>query len=477
VNFLVQIQEVTMILGKAFDKFVEGTPVCVMIRGAMEYALSENFVNEIFQTTARRQYTRDLLFSDVVDVMGGVVCQVFPAVNAAYQKHRRRVSVTRKAVYDKINGVEPRVTRQLVVQTAARLGPVVSSLLWKAEGKRESLLPGFPVRILDGNHLGATEHRIKELRDIAAGPLPGQSLAVLDPNHRLIVDLYPCEDADVQERRLLMDVLDSMQPGQVWIADRNFCTALFVFQTIANKAYFIIRQHRSNVRWQAAGERRKVGRTESGVVYQQRVELIDDWGNRRSARRITIRLDHPTEDGDTEIHLLTNLPRHVKATRIAEAYRGRWRLEGAFGELATALHCEIASLGYPPAALFAFGLGVVAYNILSVVRAALAAVHGVECLEEISAYYVADEIRGMMRGMMVGISDEQWQRAFGRLSARQMTNALTALARHVDLECFRKSRRGPKRPRPKRTKFKSKTHVSTARILAESRGWKISSLN
>ena len=37
-----------MILGKAFEKLVDGSPVCVMIRGSLEYALSEEFVNEIF---------------------------------------------------------------------------------------------------------------------------------------------------------------------------------------------------------------------------------------------------------------------------------------------------------------------------------------------------------------------------------------------------------------------------------------------
>jgi IS4 transposase len=457
-----------MILSKAFEKFVEGTPVCVMIRGSLEYVLPEQFVNQLFENTVQRQYTRELLFSDVVDVMGSVVCQVFPSVYAAYQKQCERFSVSRRALYGKINHVEPRVTRELVVQTAQRLEPVVRKLQKRAG--RKPLLPGFRTRILDGNHLAATEHRIAELREIAAGPLPGQTLVVLDPDRRLIVDVFPCEDAHAQERSLLIDVLDSMEPGEAWIADRNFCTSLFVFQTAANDAYFIIRQHATNVRWEAVGERRKVGRTATGVVYRQRVELIDDWGNRLSVRRITIKLDEPTAEGDTEIHVLTNLPNRVKATRIAEAYHGRWKLEGAFGELATALHCEIRSLGYPPAALFAFGVGVLAYNILSVVRTALAAAHGEACLEDISAYYLADEIGGMMRGMMVQIPDVQWQRQFGKRSPQQMVNVLVALAKRVNLECFRKHRRGPKKARPKRTKFKRQTHVATARILAESRG-------
>jgi hypothetical protein len=328
---------------------------------------------------------------------------------------------------------------------------------------------------LDGNHLAATDHRIGELRDIAAGPLPGKVLAVLDPDRRLIVDAFPCEDGHAQERSLLVDVLDAMQPGEVWIADRNFCTALFLFQTAANRSYFVVRQHAVNVRWEAVGERRKVGRIDTGVVHQQRVEIVDDWGNRVSVRRITIKLDEPTEDGDTEIHLLTNLPKRVKATRIAQAYRGRWKLEGAFGELATALHCEISSLGYPPAALFAFGVGVLAYNILSVVRTAMAAAHGA-AVDDISAYYVADEIRGMMRGMMVAIPDKHWQRQFGQRTAQQIANLLLALAKQVDLESFRKNRRGPKKPRNKRTKFKRKRHVSTARILEASRGREISKL-
>lgn len=464
-----------MILAKVFDKFVEQTPVSVMIRGSLEFAVSEKFVNEMFEGTAVKQYTRDLLFSEVVDLMGGVVCQVFPSVNTAYKKRGEPFSVSRRAVYDKINHIEPRVTRQLVVQTAKRLRPVVCTMRGKS-GKK-SVLPGFSVRILDGNHLAASEHRIKELREIAAGPLPGQTLAVLDPDSRLIVDVFPCEDGHAQERSLLIDVLESMQPRQAWIGDRNFCTALFLFQTASNDAYFVIRQHATNVRWEAVGQRRKAGRTATGTVYQQRVDLIDDWGTRLRVRRITIKLDRPTEDGDTEIHILTNLPNRVKATRIAEVYRDRWKLEAAFGELATALHCEIKSLGYPPAALFGFGMGVVAYNILSVVRTALAAAHGEKCVEDISAYYLADEIRGMTRGVTIAISCDHWKRAFGNLSTRQMANLLIALAKRVRLECFTKNRRGPKKPRPPRTSFKDQPHVSTARILNESRGRKIQELS
>ena len=457
-----------MIFSKPIELFAERSPMSVMIRGSLEYALGEEFINELFEQTAVRQYTRSLLFSGVVDVMVGVVCQVYPSVGAGFQKEAHRFSVSRQAFYDKLNCMEPEVSRQLVRQTALRLEPVVRKL--QKRSGFPSLLPGYRVRILDGNHLAASEHRIRELREIAAGPLPGHALVVLDPDSRLILDTFPCEDAHASERRLLIDVLDSQQVKEVWIGDRHFCTSLFLFQTDVNRAYFIVRQHKTNVPWEPAGELRKVGRTDTGTVYQQRVQLRDAFGATLIVRRITIKLDQPTEDGDTEIHLLTNLPNRVSAKAITCAYRGRWKLEGAFGELATALNCEIGSLGYPPAALFAFCVGMVAYNILSVLRTALAAAHGAECLDDISAYYVADEIRGMARGLSVAVSEQHWKRAFGKLTATQMANILVRLAKRVRLECFQKHRRGPKKATPKRTKYKERTHVSTARVLAESRG-------
>ena len=46
---------------------------------------------------------------------------------------------------------------------------------------------------------------------------------------------------------------------------------------------------------------------------------MDGLGERLPVRRITIQLDEPTEDGDKEIHLLTNSPNRVKARRASGA--------------------------------------------------------------------------------------------------------------------------------------------------------------
>jgi hypothetical protein len=58
------------------------------------------------------------------------------------------------------------------------------------------------IRVCDGNHIGVTEHRLSVLQDQRAGALPGQAIAVLDPDRMLVVDVFPCEDDHAQERVL-----------------------------------------------------------------------------------------------------------------------------------------------------------------------------------------------------------------------------------------------------------------------------------
>ena len=149
-----------MLLDSAFDRFVQGSPVAVMVRGLLEQVLDPTAVDALFDQHAQKQYTRELLFSDIVDVMGEVVCGSRASANAAYRAHRKRLGVSRSAFYQKLNGVEPHVSAALTRQTAANLAAVIDRL----GGALPDLLPGYRVKILDGNCLAKTEHRLRELR-------------------------------------------------------------------------------------------------------------------------------------------------------------------------------------------------------------------------------------------------------------------------------------------------------------------------
>ncbi len=450
-----------MMLPKVFERFVNGSPVTVMVRGVLEHALPAEDIDQLFADTAEHQYTRELLFSALVDLMGEVVCRIRPSVHAGYQADPARFGVSLRAVYDKLEHTEPAVSAALVAHTARKLVPVIQRL----GGGLSPLLRGYRVRILDGNHLGGTEHRLKELRTLAAGALPGQTLAVLDAETMVVTDVVCCEDGHAQERSLLPGVVALVMARDLWVADRNFCTTSFWSALARRRAYGVVRHH-ANLSWQPASRRRYVGRVATGRLYEQRVRITDDVGEALELRRLTIVLDTPTRDGDTEIHLLSNLPARVRAKVIARLYQKRWTIEKAFQELTVALHCEVNSLAYPKAALFGFCVALLAFNVLAVVKAALRAAHGEEQIEEVlSTYYLAEEIAGTYRGMMIAIPEPSWG-AFSRLTPAQFAKVLKELAAKVDLAKLRKHTRGPKKPPPRRYRSRQSPHVATAKILA-----------
>jgi IS4 transposase len=451
-----------MLCDEVFEQFAREAPVCVMVRATLENALNPQALDQLFEATAERQYTRTLLFSSIVDLMSTVVCRIRPSINAAYQKLAPVLGVTRKAVYDKLDRLEPEIAAALVRHSASALEPVITAM----GGALPSWLPGYRIQIVDGNHLAATEHRLKELRTIGAGALPGKALVVLDPQVMLVTEVIPCEDGHAQERSLLERLLTLVRPRDLWIEDRNFCTTGFVFGVVRRRASFVVRQHAGNLPWQFVGKRRSCGRIETGRVFEQTIRVTHEDGEVLFLRRVTVVLDRPTRDGDTEIHLLTNLPaQDARARSIAELYRKRWTIETAFAELEATLSGEIETLGYPKAALFAFCVALVSYNILSVVKAALRSAHGAKVVtEEVSGYYLADEVAGTYRGMMIAIPEDEWT-VFHDLSPVALGHILRELAGNVRLSEFRKQPRGPKKPRPKRRIVGQQNHVSTAKLL------------
>jgi hypothetical protein len=207
-----------------------------MVRSALEFALARESLDELFGRLAVKQYLRELLFSSLVGLMCQVVCGVRRSICAAYQQDSHNISVSLTSVYNKLQGVEDQVSAELLRCNAAKLKQVME----KIGPLHPPLLPKYPTRILDGNHLASTQHRLAELRTTRSGPLPGQALVVYDPDLSLIIDVFPCQDAHAQERSLVDQVLQRVRAGELWIDDRNFCTTLMLFGLACRGAFFAI---------------------------------------------------------------------------------------------------------------------------------------------------------------------------------------------------------------------------------------------
>ena len=144
-----------------FSQFVEATPITVMVRGIMERIFEPTKLDELFETHAVKQNTKELLFSNVVSLMSLVVSGIHPSVSAAYKALEQDLGVSRPALYGKLNGIELDISEALVRYSASNLQSVIAEL----KVNPTQLLAGYEVKIADGNHLSGTEHRLKVLRD------------------------------------------------------------------------------------------------------------------------------------------------------------------------------------------------------------------------------------------------------------------------------------------------------------------------
>ena len=454
-----------MILGECFEKFLDRSPVSVMVRGILERIFDPEKLERVFSDNALLQYSRELTFAQCVGLMSDVVFRIVPSVGAWYKAHQDEIPVTRQAVYDKLKHLELPTAAGLVEYAGRELGASLQQL----PAQVAPLLSGYRVRVLDGNHLAGTEPRVKDLRRYGAAALPGHALVFYDLQWDVVTDVIPCEDAYAQERTLFPEVAPMVAKRDCIVADRNFCTLGFLFGVARRGAFFVIRQHGSNVVGQSHGPRRGVGHDTRGqALYEQAVRLTEpDTGATLVVRRITVQLLTPTRHGETEIHILTNLPlTDAPAALISALYADRWTIETAFQHLTVDLACEVDTLDYPKAALFGFCVALVAYNVVALVKGALRAAHGAEYVaDQLSMYYLTLEVAQVATGMEIALGTEPWE-IFRQMSTTEFTTTLVAIAQRLDTKKYTKHKRGPKKPPPSKLSGKQHSHVSTARILA-----------
>src|SRR5438552_15619202 len=121
---------------------------------------------------------------------------------------------SRQEVYNKLQCMELSVSTALVRDSAQQVAPVIQSL----KATRQPLVEGYRTRVLDGNHLQATQRRLKVHRDSWAAALPGKVLAIYEPELDLVRDVFLTPDGHAQERSLLDEVVRLARVDDLWIA-------------------------------------------------------------------------------------------------------------------------------------------------------------------------------------------------------------------------------------------------------------------
>ena len=441
------------------DRCIEQFPLAFSTRLLLERTLHPDVLNEFYEATAREQYTNIALFSDLVALMSGVVHRMHRSVHAAYFKSALAGKIKLSALYDKLKGIEPHVSSGFVADHAARIAQIIDDL----GAALPPLVRGYTTRILDGNAIGASEHRLEVLRDLRSGPLPGKSLAVFDYERDIMRELIMCEDGHAQERSLSDEILARVKPNELWIADRNFCTAKLLVGITQRNAAFLIREHRG-IPIHEETPLTVVSRKGKCILREGTVTLIYG-GQTVKLRRIWLTLPRATRDGDKEIVVLTNLPSEAaSAEDVMEHYRKRWTIESAFADLTVSLRCEVKSLGHPRAALFVFATAVVSANTLAGVRSGFRAAHGIDVEDRVSIYQLVDDLQGSYR---ITEALEDASEATRTMDSQKFIALFLSLVKQVDLRRYPKAKTRPRKAASARGSAADPPHVSTHRLLQQ----------
>jgi hypothetical protein len=447
-----------MSTGKLLGEFLHKCPFAVLSQAVTRGVIADEF-EKIFEECRNKQYERELTFSAMSMAVADVVLRFAENFRQAYAAHKEKLRVSQTSFYNKINATEIPISEALVARSAERAKALQEELGFVPE----VVLNGYRVFALDGNHLQESEKRLKPLRKQHDAPLPGTAVVRYDLQRHLFDRAYLLEDAHAQESTVLDRVLVDLQPGDLLLADRHYCIVKFLVAANAQNVNFLIRQH-GRFKGVLVDERRQIGRSSTGMVYEQTIKTSND-SDALIMRRISVELDSPTRDGNKEIHLLTNLPATVSALKIADTYRHRWEEETGYYYVTTTLTCEVAGVGKPRAALFLFSMALLAFNIRQVVFAALAAEHDKELVKRVSHHAISVEVARYSDGMLIALDEKFWKKVLGG-PIRNLAQFLRDVSRKIDLRRYLKTVRGPKKKVEKPPRTRPKTHVSTAKLLA-----------
>lgn len=444
------------------DRFSKQAPVAVMFRSLFARLFSDCNLNELFAKHSSRQVESTLLFSTLVKLLTPVVSGATKSVNASYQDSDCEVSS--QAVYDKLKGVEPEVSASLVRCTVDELRRVQD----KSKTLHADVIPGYHTFVVDGKTYNGTEHRLKESRCDARAPLPGRAIALLDTRYELFVDIECDSNPYRCERKIFERMFERLEKGALYLADRNFSDKHILAAIFNAEAFFVIRQHGACPSWRETNKKPKhFKQTDSneGVVWEQEIEIKLADGSWQRVRRISVELKEATRKGDTTLHLLTNLPGNVTATKISDAYRQRWTIETCLGHLSQSLNAEIKTLAYPGAAGLCFCLALTLFNMMSTIKSHLrkSGIQPEGKTYEPSYYYMSLEIAGAKVGLEIATEDSSWNQ-FATMTTAKFARFFRETAANAKMKRYRKHTRSKKKPKPKR-KYTGSRHVASQTLI------------
>ena len=257
---------------------------------------------------------------------------------------------------------------------------------WLFRGRSVKIVDGSTVSMPDTPENQAAYPQAKTQKPGVGFPI-ARILVVLSLAVGTVLEaaVGPYQGKQASELALLRMVIERFQPGDIFLADRFFCSYWVIAALLARKVDVVVRLHQR--RWADFRRGRRLGR-EDHIVIWTRPEQVPDWMTRAEydtmPARITIR-EFRVRVADKakrvrSLVIVTTLldARIYPAKDLGDLFRRRWNAELDLRSLKTEMRMEVLRTRSPEMVRKEIAAHLVAYNLIRGIMAEAARVEEIK---------------------------------------------------------------------------------------------------
>jgi len=437
------------------------------------YLATDAVLQELFEQHRGRCYHDQLPFAELVGVLADAITRYRGSGHRALVKAAQRASLATqpRAVYGKLARVPLPLAEAFLATLTARLRPLFPAGLYHTE--LPASLRDLAVVVLDGKKIKKAAKRLLVTRGRPGKLFGGKLLVAYLPAAGLAVALAADLDGEANDIRLLPRALTLTRaavPGlRLWVADRQFCDLDQTARFGAEGDHFLLRFTKRNGFTADPARPARSGSDAAGRTFTQ------EWGwmgGANDPRRYQVRRLTRQRPGQEAIVLVTDLldaDRYPGADLLA-VYLTRWQIENVFQQITEVFALDHLIGCTPQATVFQASLCLVIYNVLQLIRGAIAAGRPEPtAVTALSSEKIFLDLHEELLGLHRTLQDEEWLLWLHQPdSAVELWARLQALLGRAWTPEWWKAVNKKRRPHPAQAR-QSGAHTSVHKLLEQAK--------
>jgi Transposase DDE domain len=441
-------------------------PLAEAVLTLWRWAAAADTVNQIFDDNRGRCYEKIFLFSTIVGLVRDALIEYDGSGQQSFEAARDRgeLDASVRAAYGKLGRIPIPLSSAFLAGCTARFSDIYPEHP-TARTPLPRSLDEYEVVVFDGKAIKRVAKRLKALWGAAGGLLGGRALVALNLRTGLAVAMRAHPDGEANEVRFVGDLVPEVRrliaQKRLWIADSAFCDLTQPARFAERGDAFLVRYHPKVPFYPDSARPAREGRDGQGRRY------VEEWGHLgspRNAKRLYVRRIILDRAGEKAVILVTNLldAAAVPAADLLTAYLDRWGIERMFQQVTEVFGLEHLIGTRPEGVIFQFAMCLLLYNLIQVVRGAIA-VEVERPRETISGEKLFQDVERQMIAWSETVTLEETIAHFqGEWTALRVKVRLSELLSGVWRDRWIKA--PPKKRAPKK-KVRKRTHSSVYRIL------------